>query len=121
MNMENKAPDSPLPKSPRNRKARTPSTATAAQKAEAVLKVWAERVTPSRICREMNITWTILNHWQKRAMEGMLQALEPHVQLDKGVALSPRLQALLKKQASLPQEKLQRALNRLERKKTMGG
>ena len=36
--------------------------------------------------RKMNITWTILNHWQKRAMEGMLQALEPHVQLDKGVA-----------------------------------
>ena len=121
MIMENNAPDSPLPKSPQHRSPRTPSMATAAQKAEAVLKVWAERVTPSRICREMNITWTILNHWQKRAMEGMLQALEPHVQLDKGPALSPRLQALLKKQASLPQEKLQRALNRLEQKKTMGG
>jgi transposase-like protein len=121
MNIENKVPNSPLPKSPQERRPRTPSTATAAQKAEAVLKVWAERSSPSRICREMNITWTILNHWQKRAMEGMLQALEPHVQLDKGPALSPRLQALLKKQASLPLEKLQRTLNRLEQKKFMGG
>ena len=54
---------------------RTPSTATAAQKAEAVLKVWAERSSPSRICREMNITWTILNHWQDRALAGMQEAL----------------------------------------------
>jgi hypothetical protein len=54
-------------------------------------------------------------------MEGMLQALEPHVQLDKGVALSPRLQALLKKQASFSQEKLLRTLQRLERKNSTEG
>jgi hypothetical protein len=69
----------------------------------------------------MNITWTILNHWQQRAMEGMLQALEPYVQLDKGAALSPRLQALLKKQAAFPQEKLLRRLHRLEKKTPSGG
>jgi len=34
-------------------------------------------------------------HWQRRAMEGMLQALESRVNLAKGEALSPRLQALL--------------------------
>jgi hypothetical protein len=34
-------------------------------------------------------------HWQRRAMEGMLQALETRVNLSKGEALSPRLQALL--------------------------
>jgi hypothetical protein len=39
----------------------------------------------------------LLSLWQKRAMEGMLQALEPRVNLDKGPALSPRLQALLEK------------------------
>ena len=89
---------------------------TAAQKAEAVLKVWAERSTPSRICREMNITWTILNHWQQRAMEGMLQALEPYVQLDKGQALSPRLQELIRKRSTIPREKLAARLRRLEKK-----
>jgi hypothetical protein len=35
------------------------------------------------------------NHWQQRAMEGMLQALESRVNLARGEALSPRLQALL--------------------------
>jgi hypothetical protein len=39
----------------------------------------------------------VLSEWQKRAMEGMLQALEPRVSLDKGPALSPRLQAMLEK------------------------
>jgi hypothetical protein len=34
-------------------------------------------------------------YWQKRAMEGMLQALEPRKNLKKGEALSPRLQVLL--------------------------
>jgi transposase-like protein len=94
---------------------------TAAQKAEAVLKVWAQASTPSRICREMNITWTILNHWQQRAMEGMLQALEPYVQLDKGQALSPRLQELIRKRSSIPKEKLTARLRRLEKKELTGG
>jgi hypothetical protein len=34
-------------------------------------------------------------HWQRRAMEEMLQALESRANLAKGEALSPRLQALL--------------------------
>jgi transposase-like protein len=96
-------------------------TWTAAQKAEAVLKVWAQASTPSRICREMNITWTILNHWQQRAMEGMLQALEPYVQLDKGQSLSPRLQELIRKRSSIPKEKLTARLRRLEKKELTGG
>jgi len=98
------------------RRGRSNSKVTATEKAEAVLKVWAERSSPSQICREMNITWTILNHWQERAMEGMLQALEPYVQLDKGLSLSPRLQALLKKQSVFPQQKLMRKLRKLEKK-----
>ena len=102
----------PLP-SARKRKC---STWSAAQRVEAVLKVWSERGTPSQICREMNITWTILNHWQQRAMEGMLQALEPGVRLDKGQALSPRLQELIRKRSAIPKEKLAARLRRLDRK-----
>jgi hypothetical protein len=45
----------------------------------------------------MQVPWMVLAQWQKRAMEGMLQALEPRVSLDKGPALSPRLQTMLEK------------------------
>lgn len=96
---------------------RNSSTWSAAQRVEAVLKIWSERSTPSQICREMDITWTILNHWQQRAMEGMLQALEPGVRLDKGQALSPRLQELIRKRSAIPKEKLTARLHRLEKKK----
>jgi len=95
---------------------RNSSTWSAAQRVEAVLKIWSERSTPSQICREMDITWTILNHWQQRAMEGMLQALEPGVRLDKGQALSPRLQELIRKRSAIPKEKLTARLRRLEKK-----
>ncbi len=68
---------------------------SAQQKAQAVLAVWTERRKPNEICRELGVGWTILDGWQKRALEGMLQALEPRVNLEKGSALSPRLQSLL--------------------------
>jgi hypothetical protein len=44
------------------------------------------------------------SHWQKRAMEGMLQALEPRVNLERGAALSPRLLTLLEKEAVMIRE-----------------
>ena len=69
----------------------------AMEKCQAVLAVWTERRKPAEICRELGVPWMVLEQWQKRAMEGMLQALEPRVRLDKGPALSPRLQALLDK------------------------
>ena len=43
----------------------------------------------------MKVNWITFNHWQQRAMEGMLQALESRVNLARGEVLSPRLQALL--------------------------
>ena len=103
-------------------RSRSPSKEySAAQRAEAVLKIWAERQKPAQICKEMRITWTILNQWEKRAMEGMLQALEPHVRLDKGPALSPRLQNLLaKRQPSFPAERLRRKLKNLPEKLSTG-
>lgn len=69
----------------------------AMEKCRAVLSIWTERRKPSAICRELSIPWMVLSQWQKRAMEGMLQALEPRVSLDKGPALSPRLQTMLDK------------------------
>jgi hypothetical protein len=43
----------------------------------------------------MKVNWITFQQWQRRAMEGMLQALESRVNLARGEALSPRLQALL--------------------------
>ena len=71
----------------------------AEQKCRAVLAVWTERRHPGEICRELGISWSILNQWQERAMEGMIQALEPRVRVEKGVALNPRLALLLDRKA----------------------
>ncbi len=80
----------------KTKKERLPRTRhTAQQKAQAVLEVWTERKKPSEICRALGVRWTILDQWQKRAMEGMLQALEPCAELENASGLSPRLQALL--------------------------
>jgi|SRR5580700_3909040 len=81
------------------RKKRTPSPLHSAQdKVQAVLAVWTERCKPVDVCRQLNVNWITFNHWQRRAMEGMLQALENRVNLTKGEALSPRLQVLLQNQ-----------------------
>jgi len=71
---------------------------SASDKAQAVLAVWTERCKPAEVCRQMKVNWMTFNQWQRRAMEGMLQALESRVNLARGEALSPRLQALLAKQ-----------------------
>jgi transposase-like protein len=69
----------------------------AAEKCRAVLAVWTERRKPAAVCRELGVKWTILKHWQDRALEGMLQALEPRRNVAQGTALSPRLRALLER------------------------
>jgi len=100
------------------RKARTassPSGPTAAEKAQAVLAVWTERVKPAQAMKAMGISYLVLQQWQDRAMEGMLQALESRVNLADGAALSPRLKALLqKRQLANGREKLTARLERIQ-------
>jgi transposase-like protein len=95
--METKTKNSPTTSnSPKPKKPRPPAHSYSAQeKAQAILAVWTERCKPAEVCREMNVNWMTFNHWQQRAMEGMLQALESRVNLARGEVLSPRLQALL--------------------------
>jgi len=73
-------------------------------KVQAVLAVWTERCKPTDVCRQYQINWMTFHHWQRRAMEGMLQALESRVNLAKGQALSPRLQHLLQCQQRRTQQ-----------------
>jgi len=86
------------PTKPEKKKKTPPLNHSATDKAQAVLAVWTERCKPVDVCRQMNVNWMTFNQWQRRAMEGMLQALESRVNLARGEALSPRLQALLQKQ-----------------------
>jgi hypothetical protein len=94
----------------------------AMEKCRAVLSVWTERRKPAEVCRELSVPWMMLSLWQKRAMEGMLQALEPRVKLEKGPALSPRLQALLEKKrlavmTTAAQGKLESRLSKIQETK----
>jgi hypothetical protein len=72
---------------------------TAQEKCRAVLSLWTERRKPGEVCREMGVAWGVLKQGQDRAMEGMLLALQPRVQVEKKVALSPRLAVLLEKKS----------------------
>jgi transposase-like protein len=89
---------------------------TAAEKCRAVLAVWTERRKPGEVCRELGVAWGILQQWQDRAMEGMLMALQPRVQAERKVALSPRLLVLLEKKSQAGVMKgLDKRLKRLQR------
>ena len=72
---------------------------TAEEKCRAVLSLWTERRKPGEICRDLGVAWGVLRQWQERAMEGMLVGLQPRVQAEKRVALSPRLVVLLEKKS----------------------
>ena len=93
----------------------SPTEFTSAEKAQAVLAVWTERVKTTEVLKSMGITYVMLQQWQERAMEGMLQALESRVNLADGGALSPRLKALLqKRELAAGREKLTARLERLQ-------
>lgn len=72
----------------------------AMERCQAVLSVWTERRKPAEVCREMKVPYALLSQWQDRALEGMLQALQPRMNLAKGAALPPRLQRILEKRSS---------------------
>jgi hypothetical protein len=102
--------------SPKPKKQRTASPLYSAQeKAQAILAVWMERCRPAEVCRQMKVNWITFNQWQQRAMEGMLQALESRVNLARGEALSPRLQALLlNRQRTVSTRKLASRLEQIQ-------
>ena len=87
---------------------------TPEEKCRAVLSVWTERRKSGEVCREMGVTWAILQQWQDRAMAGMLLALQPRVQVERGIALSPRLAVLLKKSQAGMMKGLERRLKKLQ-------
>lgn len=100
-----------------DKKGRRGTGHTAEEKWRAVLSVWTEKRKTGEVCREMGVPWSVLNHWQERAMEGMLLALQPRVVVEKAVALNPRIAVLLdRKSKGGAMKGLERRLARLQSK-----
>ena len=93
---------------------------SAQQRVQAVLSIWSERRGTREICRELSIHASALYAWQRRALQAMLQALEPVRSQEPGPALSPKLERLLARQ-SLQQKgrmvKLEKRLAKLQEPK----
>jgi transposase-like protein len=87
---------------------------TPEEKCRAVLSVWTERRKPGEVCRELGVAWGVLQQWQDRAMEGMLLALQPRIQVERGVVLSPRLAVLLRKSQAGIMKGLDKRLKKLQ-------
>jgi transposase-like protein len=87
---------------------------TPEEKCRAVLSVWSERRKPGEVCRELGVAWGILKQWEDRAMEGMLLALHPRIQGERGVVLSPRLAVLLRKSQAGVMKGLDKRLKKLQ-------
>ena len=114
MTSSKETPKEPKPSKPAAKRPPAPGL-SATEKAQAVLAVWTERCKPAEVCRQLNINWITFNHWQNRAMEGLLQALESRVNLSRGEALSPRLQELLsRRQRTLTTRKLVGRLEQIQ-------
>ena len=114
MTSKKETPETPTHSAKGKRRRTSPSlTHTAEAKAQAVLAIWTERVKIAEVMRTLGVPYMTLQQWQQRAMEGMLQALEPRTNLADGAALSPRLRALLQRQQVPAAPRLQERLKRL--------
>jgi transposase-like protein len=87
------------------------------QKAQAVLAAWTEKVSQSEICRQMQINYMTFQHWQDRAMEGMLRALENQLKLEDTAVLSPRLRKMMERGRRGPEDRLGRRLLQIQQER----
>ena len=105
----------------KTRKERT--VRSAREKCQAVLALWTGRRRPSEICRELQIPANLLSGWQERALEGMLQALEPRTrqQEERGPLLAPRLERLLERKLARTKAELERLRQRVRIREVLAG
>ena len=98
---------------PDGRVKKEPSPFTAQQRAQAVLAIWTERRRPREVSQELAISLKVLSQWERRALSGMLKALEAQSKLEPGPALSPQLARLLARQALQQQGRMAQLEKRL--------
>ena len=66
------------------------------EKCEAVLSIWSDRRSMTELCRELEVSYPVVQKWQSLAMEGMVQALSPKNPSEElPPRLSPRLEKML--------------------------
>lgn len=63
----------------------------------------------------MEVNYLTFQHWQSRAMEGMLQALENNLQLSDTSVINPRLRKLMDR--GRPGERLGRRLEKIQQER----
>ena len=103
----------PAKSRPKPQRTRRPAKVfSAQQKAQAVLAAWTEKLSQMEICRQMEVNYMTFQNWQSRAMEGMLQALENHLQINDTTVLNPRLRKLMDR--GRPEERLGRRLMKIQ-------
>lgn len=70
---------------------------SAKEKAQAVLALWSGRRTPSALTKELGLPWAVINGWEKRALSGMLTALDPRWKQAEEAqpSLPPRVEKLI--------------------------
>jgi len=88
-------------------------TFTPQQRVQAVLAIWTERRRPVELCRELAISDKVLSQWEKRALSGMLKALDAQTRLEAGPTLSPKLERLLAQQVARQTGRMARLEKRL--------
>ena len=99
-------------------------TYSARERARAVLSVWTERRRPAEVCKELSISAMVLSHWQKRALAGMLESLEPRTRPEQewGPALGTKLEKMLSRKAlenPAPVSRLEKRLAKLQEPKAL--
>ena len=82
-----------------------------------MLAAWTEKVSQTEICRQMQINYVTFQHWQERAMDGMLRALENQMRLEDTSVLSPRLRKIMERGRSVPEERLGRRLIQIQQER----
>jgi len=77
---------------------------SAKEKCRAVLSLWSGRRTPSALCREMEMNWGALHGWEKVALEGIMEGLDPGWKKEgvEGIRLGKRIEKLLEKAVAAP-------------------
>jgi transposase-like protein len=95
-----------------NPETRTKRIFSAEQKTRAVLEVWTESRKPAQVARELEITGTLLDQWQKKAMKAILTAMQPRKHDPTKQPLPARLENILTRQVQ--RAPLTRLAKRLE-------
>lgn len=81
------------------RKRKASRVLSAKQKSQTVLALWSGRRSPASLMKELGVTWGAIHDWERRALSGMLTALDPKWKESPAAAesLPPRVEKLMER------------------------